>query len=64
MKIPDNVTIIITKDTRHGVAIAAANFYKNPSRQFKLIGITGTKGKTTTSFMTKSILEKEGKRLD
>ncbi len=63
MKIPDNVTIIITKDTRHGVAIAAANFYKNPSRQFKLIGITGTKGKTTTSFMTKSILEKEGKKV-
>lgn len=62
-EIPENVTIVIAEDTRHALAIAAANFYQNPSYKFKLIGITGTKGKTTTSYMTKAILEKEGKKV-
>lgn len=62
-KIPANVTIIVAKDTRYALAICSCNFYKNPSRKFKLIGITGTKGKTTTSFMTKAILEKAGMKV-
>ena len=53
-------TIIIVPDTRLALALAACNFYDNPSKKFKLIGITGTKGKTTTSFMVKKILEKQG----
>ena len=61
--IPEDVTIIVAKDTRYALAICSCNFYKNPSRKFKLIGITGTKGKTTTSFMTKKILEKAGKKV-
>lgn len=61
--IPENVTIIVTKDTRYALAICSCNFYQNPSKKFKLIGITGTKGKTTTSFMTKAILEKSGKKV-
>ena len=60
-EIPDDVTIILSENTRHALAICACNFYGNPSKKVKLIGITGTKGKTTTSFMTKAILEKEGK---
>ena len=62
-KIPANVTIVVAKDTRYALAICSCNFYKNPSRKFKLIGITGTKGKTTTSFMTKAILEKAGMKV-
>ena len=54
------VTVIVVPDTRLGLAISACNYYDNPSKKFKLIGITGTKGKTTTSFMTKKILEKQG----
>lgn len=61
--IPEGITIIVAPDTRYALAICACNFYKNPSRRFKLIGITGTKGKTTTAFMTKAILEKEGKKV-
>ena len=62
-EIVDKVTIVVAKDTRFALAICACNFYGNPSRKFKLIGITGTKGKTTTSFMVKSILEKAGKKV-
>lgn len=51
---------IKVKDVREAMSLMAAAFYGNPAQQLKLIGITGTKGKTTTSYMTKSILETAG----
>ena len=59
-EIPDNITLILSQNTRYALAIAACNFYQNPSKKMKLIGVTGTKGKTTTTYMIRDILEKQG----
>lgn len=55
-----NATVIRTEDSRKALAISAANYYGNPSRSMKMIGVTGTNGKTTSAFMIKAILEKQG----
>ena len=57
------VTFIMAPNTRLALSKCSCNFYDNPSEKMKLIAITGTKGKTTTSFMIKEILEKQGKKV-
>lgn len=60
LKISSEIPIISVENTRKALAQTACEFYNHPSQKLKLIGVTGTKGKTTTTFMIKSILEAHG----
>lgn len=60
VEIPADVTFVVVPDARYAMAICSCNFYDNPSRKLKLIGVTGTKGKTTTTYMMKEMLQKQG----
>lgn len=63
-QIPDlNVPQIIVKDDRLCMALISANFFGRPSEKMKMIGVTGTKGKTSTTYMIKSIAESYGKKV-
>jgi len=53
---------VVVKDARVAVALLAAEFFGHPSRQMKVIGITGTNGKTTTSYLVNAVFEAAGVR--
>lgn len=61
--IPKDVCIVKVNNIRHQLAIASCNLYDYPSRKVKLIGVTGTKGKTTSTYMIKSILQQAGHKV-
>lgn len=59
----EDTVIVVAPDTRIALAKMSANFFGNPTRKLKTIGVTGTKGKTTTTYMIKEILEKAGHKV-
>lgn len=55
--------VVIVKDTRRVLALLCARYWGNPSKRFKLVGVTGTNGKTTTTYLVKTILENAGHKV-
>jgi len=60
LPVPVDTPLIIVKDSRRALALLSNAFFGYPSQRLKLIGITGTNGKTTTTYLVKSIIEAAG----
>ena len=63
VEVPESVTVIQVADSRYAMALVAAAWYEYPAEKLHVIGITGTKGKTTTTYMIRSILEAAGHKV-
>ncbi len=61
--IPEDVTVIRVEDTREALALCSNAWFHYPSRELKMIGITGTKGKTTVTCLMKEVLEGAGHKV-
>lgn len=58
--LPEDARIILCSDTRAALAVCSVNFFRAPSRELAVIGITGTKGKTTVAHIVRSVLSAAG----
>lgn len=61
--VPPQVTVIATKNNRQALAAVAAAFYEHPSASMEVVGVTGTNGKTTTTYLVKSVLDHVGRKV-
>ena len=60
VEVPEEVTVIRVQNTRLALAQTSAAYFRHPAKELITIGITGTKGKTTATYMVRSILEASG----
>ena len=60
---PEGVSVVRVKDSRYALALLSAAWFGHPAEKMTVIGLTGTKGKTTTAHMVKSILEAAGHKV-
>ena len=61
--VSDDITVIITENNRSALAAVSANLYGHPAAEMNMIGVTGTNGKTSTTYLMKSILDLAGKKV-
>lgn len=61
--VPESVTVIRVKNTREAMASMSIRWFGDPASKLEIIGVTGTKGKTTTTHMIKKILEEDGHKV-
>ncbi|HHY79833.1 MAG TPA: UDP-N-acetylmuramoyl-L-alanyl-D-glutamate--2,6-diaminopimelate ligase, partial [Thermoanaerobacter sp.] len=57
------ITTVLVEDARAAMAKIASNFYNNPTSKLTLIGVTGTNGKTSVTYMLKAILERQNNKV-
>lgn len=62
-QIPDSITVLKVASARRALALMSAALFEYPDRKLITIGLTGTKGKTTTTYMIKNVLEMAGKKV-
>ena len=60
LSLPDDAFVLICENTRYALAAISATFWNHPERRLRLIGVTGTKGKTTVTKLTRDILSEGG----
>ncbi len=60
VEVPDAVVVIKVPSTRYAMGVMSSKYYGEPSKKLTVIGITGTKGKTTTTYMIKEMLDTAG----
>ena len=63
IEVPEGVSLILTENTRKTLAELSAKFYDYPATKLRIIGVTGTKGKTTTAYMIRDIMLAAGKKI-
>ena len=61
LAIPPGTTVLRVRDSRVALAVAARRFFGNPSASLRVIGVTGTNGKTTTTYLAEAILSAAGR---
>ena len=61
--VPEGVTVLVTENNRTALALLSDHFYGHPSAEMNVIGVTGTNGKTSTTYLMKSILDRIGKKV-
>ena len=61
--VPDGITVLHVADLQEALDVIVPYFYDYPARAMRVIGITGTNGKTTTSYLVRAILRHAGKRV-
>ena len=63
-EVPDGVPALIVRDTREALGLLAARVHGDPSRDLRVFGVTGTNGKTTTTYLLRHILRRAGRSVD